>query len=348
MSIALDIGSHEIRSLRFGDGRLIARRCRAVSCTLDDSPGHRAILEQIGLPYAICEGELVVFGEEADKLTGLFRVPHGELFPSGEIPSDNPPTRQLIAAIVESLIGRTERGDALCCMTLPGEKTSGGDWSDGSSLFLKRLVELQGYTPGIISAPHALVLAELAGTGFTGIGMTFGAATSEAAVVHNGNEVARCSVPYAGHWIDLRLARSHQQFVWDAAGNKLLDTSRSRSWKEAFSGSVASPGSREAQLLTDLNRGMIEFLLQQASESFAPVLERMRMPASLPTVIAGGAARVSGFDALFLDVLTGLSVPLSIGRIHLAAEDDLAIARGCLIRAELERTDQLDGLTAAA
>lgn len=343
MNIALDIGTHEIRSLRCSDGRLIARRCRSVSCTLDDSDSHRAILAQIGVPFAICDRQLVVFGEEADKLTGLFRVPRGELFPNGEIPCDDPPVRQLVAAIVESLIGRTDSADALCCLTLPGEKkNSGGDWSDSSSLFLKRLVELQGYTPGIISAPHALVLSELGGNGFTGIGMVFGAGTSEAALVHNGNELARCAVPYAGNWIDLRLARSNRQYVWDANGEKFLDTAVSQSWKEAFSGTIVAPRSKEERLLTDLNRGMVEFLLQQATETFVPVLERMRLPASLPTVVAGGSARVPGFDQLFLDVVTGLSIPIGIGMIHMAAEDDLSIARGGLIRAELERAEEFE------
>lgn len=342
MSIALDIGTHEIRSLRCGDGRLIARRCRSIACAVDDSATHRSILRQIDVRFAVCEGQLVVFGTKANNLTQLFRVPRTGLFPEGQIPPDDPPVRQLIGAIVEALIGRTERPGAHCCLTLPGEKNSGGDWSNPSSLFLKRLVELQGYSPAIIGAANALVLAELGGNGFTGIGMTFGASTAEAALVLNGNELARCSVPYAGNWIDQRLARSMQRFLWDADGTKHLDTISTQHWKESFTGNITATTSKDEQLLTDLNRGMVEFLLQHASEQLGPVMQRMRLPATLPVVVAGGSASVPGFESLFHDVVTSLAVPLAIGPVRLVANDDLAVSRGALIRAELERPQASD------
>jgi hypothetical protein len=382
MNIALDVGSHEIRSLRIDRGKLIARRCRAAYAVLDDTANHRTLLQQVAVPFATCEGQLLIYGDDADKVTQLFRIPCLELLPGGELPTDDPPARQMIATLIESLIGgsresRVEsqrrngpshsgsglwtldsrlndgggdgmrrraplQGDgAICALTLPGTSDSGGDWTSQHREFLSRLLRLHGYVPLELSAPQALVLAELGDQAFTGIGLVFGAGSSQAGLIHRGNVVAHCAVPYAGHWIDLRLARAQQVHFWDADGNKYLDVDKTRAWKEAFNGSLRSPVSSRDQQLADLHRGMVEFMLREAAMNFAPELKRFGTPNALPLVVAGGTARIPGFRDLLLDVLPTVSLPVRIADVRLVAEDDFTIARGGLIRAELEAGEEV-------
>lgn len=335
MSIALDIGTHEMRSLRMGANRLIARRCRSVYCVLEDSPAHRSILRDIHIPYAVCEGQLLVFGEEAVRLTQLFRVPCLPLLPEGTLPKNDPPVRQLLGTIVSSLIGEAADEGELCALTLPAEQRLQAD-PDGTTEFFTHLVQLQGYVPLLQPAPQALVLATLGEAGFSGVGLLFGASASEAAVIHRGREVARCAVPFAGDWIDLRLARSRREILWDAEGHRFLNTQQAREWKESFSGHLAEPANREEQFLADLYRGMIEFLLQEATARFANVLQQMHLTGPQQMVVGGGSARLKGFDRVFSDILQAQPFPARIAGIRFVTDSDFTIARGGLIRAELE------------
>jgi hypothetical protein len=70
--------------------------------------------------------------------------------------------------------------------------------------------------------------------------------------------------------------------------------------------------------------------------NFAPEIKRLGLIDPLPLVVAGGTARIPGFRDLLLDVLPSVSLPVSIGDVRLVAASDFTIARGGLIRAELE------------
>lgn len=347
MNIALDVGTHEIRALRLHGGRLAVRRCRAAYAVLDDTETQRAALQQLDIRYAACEGHLIAFGKSAERLTELQRVPCLSLFPDGELPHDNPPVRQMVAALVHSLVGQASTPNSLCSLVSPGGVGSGGAGSERNRDFLTRLLKLQGYTPLEVSATQSLVLAELSDEAFTGIGLSFGAGTSQIGLIHRGNAVAECIVPYAGNWIDLRLARAQQIFYWDAKGRKFLDIDRARQWKEAYNGNMRESRSSREQQLADLHRGMVELLLREAAMKFAAVVRKFRVPEPVTMVVAGGTARIPGFRELLLDVLPTVSFPLRIKDVRLAAESDATIARGALIRAELE-TDLDEAITHAA
>jgi len=335
--IALDVGTHEFRSLQVGGGRLIARRNRAAYSILEDTEANRGLLRQIGVTFAECEDQLLVFGNDAEKLAQLLRVPCRSLFPNGEFPSEDPPVRQMIAALMESVVGRAAESGELCAVTLPGCMKSGDDAGHRQRDFVTQLLRLQGFQSLELSAPRALVLAELGGDAFTGIGLNFGAGSSQAGLVHRGNLLAQCCVPYAGNWIDLRLARGQQAYFWDAQGRKFLNVQETEAWKKSFSGSLREPASTREQQFADLHRGMVEFLLREAAMRFRPAMERFAISRPLPMVVAGGTARVPGFRDLVRDVLPTVSFSVPITDVRLAVENDFTIARGGLILAELER-----------
>ena len=340
MNIALDVGSHEFRSLRIDGGRLVARCCRSAYVVLDDSESTREILKQVGISWAVCDGQLIVYGDAAERVSQLFRIPCLELLPGGMLPADNPPVRQMVATLVESLVGRADENGAMCALTLPVTTNSGGDWKNQQREFISRLLKLQGYVPLELSSPQALVLAELGEQTFTGIGLVFGAGSSQAGLIHRGNVLAQCDVPYAGNWIDLRLARAQQVHFWDVRGNKYLDVNTTNAWKHVFNGSLRAPVSSRDQQLADLHRGMVEFLLREAAMKFGPEIKRFGIVESLPVVISGGTARIPGFADLVRDVLPTVSLPVRIGDVQLSAENDYTVARGGLIRVELETGEE--------
>lgn len=337
MTVALDLGTHEFRSLRVGGaGRLVARRSRTSYCLIDDSPAHRAVLEQFGVASALCEGNLVAFGDSVEDVARLLRVPCEELFPGGVLHATDPLTRQIAAVLVDALIGRATTDGELCALTLPADVKSGGDSGLRQREFFIRVVRLQGYAPLELTAPQALVLAELGNDAFTGVGLCFGAGSSQAGLIHRGSVLAHCAVPYAGNWIDLRMARARERFVWDPHGRKELDTAAARAIRESPGIDLKRAATDDELQLADLHRGMVEFLLREAAMTFRNAMKGVPMPGPMPVVISGGSARIAGFRELLCDVLHTVAFPVHVADVRSADAGPWTIARGSLIRAELE------------
>ncbi|MFQ5730678.1 MAG: hypothetical protein ACE5KM_01860 [Planctomycetaceae bacterium] len=347
MSVALDVGTHELKSLRYDAEPLNARRCRAAYSVIDDVPHHRDVLERLGISFAVCEKRLLVPGDSAVNFEQLFRAPCETLFPAGALNAGDPLSRQIAATLVEALVGRATAEGELCALTLPADLKSGGNGTSPQREFFGRVVRLLGYTPLEVATPQALVLAELGNDAFTGIGLSFGAGSAQAGLMHRGNVLAACEVPFGGNWIDLRLARAQQLFVWDARGRKQLDTAKARHAKETFAGDVRR-GETESELqLADLYRGMVEFLLREAAVTFGAVTKQMPIPGPLPMVVSGGSARVPGFRELLGDVLPTVSFPVQVADVRMAVSCPYTVTRGGLIRAELETVAETPAASAA-
>lgn len=336
MNVALDIGCHELRALRFAGGQLRARRCRSLVLFMENSETQRSTLEQLNVPFTAMNDRLALFGEPAERIAMMFHRPVEALLPGGRLPDGEPLTRRLMSTVIESLIGRADRPGDSCAVTLPGVIKSGSSLEAEEKRFFLQTIKRLGYTPLVMSAPQCLVLAELTASRFTGIAATFGAATSEISLAYHGREIARCVNPNAGSWIDQRLARLNEQFQWDANGNRYVDSERVRGWKERFAGSVSAPVDDASQQLSDVCRGMIEHLLKQSIDSFRRAAEIQGITEPIPFVVAGGSAKFGGFQELLEQAIESCGYPIVVSEVRTVAESDFTVARGALIQAELE------------
>ncbi len=96
MTIALDLGASQFRTLRRIEGRLVARTIDALYPVLADTPAHRRLLDHAGIPFSFSEGNIVLLGEAAAETASLFRVPSRRLLPEGRVPICDPLGRQLV------------------------------------------------------------------------------------------------------------------------------------------------------------------------------------------------------------------------------------------------------------
>ncbi|VAX38147.1 hypothetical protein MNBD_PLANCTO02-2328, partial [hydrothermal vent metagenome] len=263
MSIALDFGQYQIRSLRRKENRLVSRHVRSVYTALPDSLERRNTLEKVHVPYAVSERELLIIGDAADEYSQMFQVPCIPLLPGGKVPSDDPPARQILGAIVDSLLPEPTEENETCGLTIPGDSLSQQTGMiDPTTGFLRRLIQLRGYKPVILSAGMALALAELVSHSFTGIGMSIGAGSCDVSLTHHGFEIARCVVPRGGNWIDEQIAHQWKNYSWDVTGNQYLDTDNVSRWKQGFEGSLLEPKNVREQLLSDLYTELLGYVIQ--------------------------------------------------------------------------------------
>ncbi len=336
MTIALDIGTRHIRSLRCEGGRLLGRTDLAEYIALPDTPGHRRLLERTASSFGRCQDSLLVVGRASVELAETLQLPTVPLLPNGRLPSKDPIARQVLAALIDALIPTAIETDQTCWMTVPAVVAAERDSPERT--YFSQLVRLKGFEPCIVSAGRAVILAELGANGFTGLGFDFGAGAVRASLAHHGRELAHSLIKRGGHWIDTRLADSEHSFIFDAQGNKYLDCSGITRWKESHLVSVLNPISVREQKLALLYEELIGEILATFLTDIVQQTSIAQMRQPLPLVCTGGVSQVAGFVPLVEELLRDTMFPLRISGVRCATEADYTVARGCLIVGELEQT----------
>lgn len=331
MSIALDIGTSRLRSLRREGVELIGRSIPAAFSLVDDEPTSRAMLTKAELSFATGEGQLALVGDAALDHAAAFHALPLPLLPGGMVPIDDPPARQLLGSIIESLL--PEAGGILspCAIALPA-----ASMNDESSIeFVLRLVGLRGYRPLIVTAPHALALATLSAEGFSGVCVAVGAGSCSMSLVHCGRELACVQSETGTQFIDARIATAERRFVHGPDGERYLDTESVRRQRESLSDSLTRPTTPIGSQVASLYRELLEAIAGDFASRIRE--ERLgRFDSPLPVICAGGGTRPAGFAALLTSILAASELPFRLTPARVAPVDDFLFARGALIQAELE------------
>lgn len=315
MSVGLDLGTTEFRSLRDSGGDLIARRCRTSYLVVKDTPGHRRLLENTHARHGTCGDDLVIFGDDAIDCGAMLDLPVIPLLRDGRLPHGDPVARQILALMVEAILPAVGSGGPICCLTVPGGYGLDGDTQSIDVRFLKQLVALRGYTPRLISSGLAIVLAELAGASFSGLGINLGATNCEFSVIHCGRELARCTI--AG-----QLAELSEAFPLEKQLSEIGET-------EGRAESMTSAWERNCtRIVGDILTEARESLVSEGS------IRLLQQPVSI--ACAGGITQSEGFANLFQKAWNRAGWPIRIGQTRLATNPHFAIARGGLIKAILE------------
>ena len=296
MSVGLDLGTTEFRSIRDSGGDLMARRCRASYLVMRDTPGHRRLLESTQIRHGICGDDLVVFGDDALECSSMLDLPVIPLLRDGRLPSDDPVARQILALMVEAVLPIADPTGAICSLTVPGGYGLEGDTQSLDVRFLKQLVALRGYTPQLISSGQAVVLAELSDSSFSGLGISLGAANCETSVNHCGREMALCTVD--GQLSELET--ENHDAVWERNCLRVLTA-----------------------ILTEAR----ESLCAEGS------IGLLQQPVSI--ACTGGITTSDGFASLFQQAWHQSGWPLRIAQTRIATNPRFSIARGGLIKAIL-------------
>ena len=320
MSIGLDLGTTEFRSIRLSADELVVRRCQAAYLTLRDTPGHRRLLENTQARHATCSDDLIVFGDDAIECAGMLDLSVNPLLRHGRLPSSDPVARQILALILEAILPPARHDGAVCFMTVPGGYSANGDNQSLDVRYLQQLVALRGYTPQLTSAGLAIALTELSSASFLGLGISLGATCCEIGVIHCGRELARWAI--AGNLSELT-----DEFPLDSTSSAGLNESQQAAWSR-----MCLP------VLTNILTEAREALVKEGSIRLIP------QPTSI--ACAGGITAASGFAGLFEQAWHQAGWPIQTGKIHLSDQPSLAVARGCLIQAIME-SDALPDRTAA-
>ena len=123
MICAIDFGSVWIRSVfrnPLATERLSMYAEKSEYALISNSEEHRRTLQDQQIPFAECEGSLVVVGNNAAKAQWLSRVPRTPLLVDGVVPTDDAPARQILSVMADAILPPIDHNRNLCVLTIPG------------------------------------------------------------------------------------------------------------------------------------------------------------------------------------------------------------------------------------
>ena len=339
MICAIDFGCSRIRSVYRNPqtpDRLTMYSERSEYTLLRNTDQHRHALEAERVPYAECGETLVVFGNNAAKAQWLSRVPRTALLTDGLVPSDDAPARQMLNLLTESIMPKDPGKNNICVLNIPGVR-DGSSQANKNEAFLSHLVQMQGYTPLVVNAAEAALLATCSDAAFTGVSIVVGAETTTVCVARLGLVLASETIAVGGNWIDSEMARQFKVQMFDEIGTAYLDLESIRQWKlDASPHLINAHGDRERQLsrLYSVVQERIVRSIREltAQSSVRAALNHQR----LSVMAAGGAVKVNGFADLLTEQLIQHDMADQILAVRTAPDPETAVLRGALIYGELE------------
>lgn len=339
MIAAIDYGSCWIRSVFRNPQipeRLTMHMERSEYAMMTDTAQHRHTLDELRVPYAECEGSLVVPGNHAEKIQWLSRVPRTPLLSDGCVPSDDPPARQMLHVITQAILPPASGSPLVCAITVPGPKDTSVQ-AAANEEFLCRLIRMNGFRPLVVNPAEAVMLATGSDATFTGLSIVMGAETTTIGVMRYGMLLSTETVSVGGSWIDTEMARQFGLQVWDQDGSAYLDLDSIRRWKmqegiTIHGGACDRERTMERLYSIALKRisGAAARLLMAAPVK--AVLDRRR----IAVIVSGGAAGIDGFLTLLTESFIDHDIAGRISSVRDAGDPDTAVVRGALIAAELE------------
>jgi len=303
---------------------------------LRNTDQHRLALEAERVPYAECGETLVVFGNNAVKAQWLSRVPRTALLTDGFVPSDDAPARQMLNLLTESIMPKSLSKNNICVLTIPGVR-DGSSQANKNEAFLCHLVQMRGYTPLVINAAEAALLATCSDAAFTGVSIVVGAETTIVCVARLGIVLASETIAVGGNWIDSEISRQFKVQMFDETGNAYLDLESIRQWKiDTSPHLINAHGDRERQL-SRLYAVVLERIVRSIRELTAQSSVRAALNNQrLSVMVVGGAVKVSGFADLLTEQLIQHDMAEQILAVKTAPDPETAVLRGALIYGELE------------
>lgn len=261
MTVALDLGTTSFRAVRVDRRRCRVRKLTAEYAVGDHNESTLAALRRLERGYLLTESKLVLVGETARLFAPMLNQTCRPIVAAIERPE--PPHHDWVRrAALGQLLAPAATPDETCLLVAPRAwETS----STGAFEHLLTHLESFGYRPQRTSAGLAIVLAAGHRSGFTAVGLSFGAGSTEFSVVHRGRELAHRSCVWGGNWVDARCRE-----LWRDLHGTDLEIGQIRRWKRSDR-VVLSRAEHDLELtLRQSVRDALERALGEAASALAP------------------------------------------------------------------------------
>lgn len=246
----------------------------------------------------------------------------------GVVSSKEKDARRILTYILKEVAGApSEPGEKLVfCVPAQPIDQEDEDFDVGyhEDVVIKVLSEA-GYSARAINEAEALCYSELENNDYTGIALSWGAGMVNVCVILDGEPVVKFSTTKSGDWVDRMAA------VATGETDSVVQAE-----KENGDFVVGQPNDNQvlSAVATYYDR-LIDYTTKQLAAAMEGHRSIPKFKDALPVVVAGGTSKAKGFVELFAKKLEENGFPLPVKEVRHAADPLHAVARGCLIAAQI-------------
>lgn len=337
--IGLDVGTHMLISASANEANEITYREQVDAFFVMDSTDEaKNMLDMLSVPYSEKNTKTYVLGEDARKFANMFKQETRRPMQTGCLNKKDIEALGMLTALLGNLL---EDGQGAPLVYSVTSQPLGSEMSfEYHRAQIESLLKGLNYEPKPIQEARAIALSELASDRFTGLAISCGSGTTTVwlGLLGMDNPNFQFSVDRGGDWIDSNaaenfagLTRTKVQTVKERGilikefENANLDHLEGHELTEA----------RARQALSIYYREYIKSVIKGIKFK----LDKEQLPefdGPIPVVIAGGTSSPNDFVDVFREEWDKAKMGLQISEFRKAKDHFRAVAKGCLIAAQLE------------
>ena len=320
-ALGIDIGTSRICLARRNEERFEFESQLNAFVHVPYSPITEGVLKKEKVPHTLRNGELVVHGNESDKLAELLGLDIRRTMSRGMLNPSEPESLNMLREMIAAMLGESQ-GKTRIAFTVPAAPLGASDSLTYHEETLKQVLNGMGYEAQPVNEGLAVVYAELEAQNFTGIGVSCGAGLCNVCLAYLAVPVISFSIPQAGDYIDSSAA--------SVTGER---ANRIRLIKEEsfhFNGHFPE---KTHQVLGVYHDVLIRSLVERMAEAFGAAGKAARLNRPLPVVLSGGTSMPAGFRDRFEKILREHEFPVQVSEVLMAPEPLHSAAKGALTAA---------------
>lgn len=328
LGVGLDIGTMNLVSARQIGDETETVRMRDVF--IDLPPNAKKMLKLNNTSFVDRGDELFVLGDAALAVANVFGSEPRRPLSAGLVAAGEIEALEVLGLLIKHVLGPPTKKGEHCYFSVPAPPVDDPtrDIVYHKAVFEKIVTEC-GYTGHSANEAMAIIYAEAAKDGFSGVAISFGSGMTNVAMSVSTIEALSFSVGRGGDWIDKGAATSVgvSQARICAIKEKGID--------------LLDPETREQEALSFYYKELIRNSLDQIAKRFAAQTGQFDLPDPIPLIVSGGTSMAGNFMTLFKQVFEEKKkrFPVPISEIRHASDPLNAVAKGMLVQASLEHEE---------
>jgi len=322
--VGLDVGTCNLVVARKVSDKIITSRLRNAFVDIDEE--QRGRLANSDLSVVDIKDSSYVVGDEAVNIARILNKTVRRPMASGVLNPKEKEGRQIISALVSSLVGRGN-GEK-CYFSVPAvpldTEKANTVWHTG---FFSSLLEKLGWEPHPVNEALSIIYNECADDDYSGIAISHGAGQVNVCVSYKLVGTIEFSVARSGDWIDEQ--SSH------AVGTPIAKVLKVKE-NPAFDLQDHSELDQEiGPALYYHYQAMLNYVIGHLVTAWNNNKDRLELPDAVPIILSGGTASIKGFKDLWIQQLNkkGKSLPFQVKEVKLASDPMSCVAKGLLVNA---------------
>lgn len=274
------------------------------------------------------DGSFIILGQDAiDKAVEKNESARRPMY-KGVVSVKEKDSRKILAFILKEVVGKANSDGEKLIFCVPAQPVDqeDNDFDVGyHEDFVKGVLRECGYNAKSIYEAEALCYAELENDEYTGIGISCGAGMTNVCIMLNGEPTVAFSTTKGGDWIDrmssVATGETESVVQVEKEGGQFII---GQSTDNVILGAVSSYYER-----------LIDYTTKQLSVALKNHKSLPKFKKPLTIVVAGGTSQAKGYVEEFKKKLEENNFPLKIKEVRHASDPLHAVAKGCLIAAQV-------------